>query len=106
MTGAYEFVCKESSTEQLCASLNALRGWQWEIGDSYWYGDYARCKPFPGVKIRIIDFPKQVGDEYKYDADIRLSTECVTPMEVIDELFRKILAQIGAHSIKEIESFD
>jgi len=106
MTGAYEFVCKESSTERLCASLNALRGWQWSLGDSYWYGDYARCQPFAGVRIRIIDFPEQVDHEYKYEADIRLSAECLTPMETIDESFRRVLAQIGAHNIREIEPFD
>jgi hypothetical protein len=106
MTGAYEFICKESSTDELCASLNALRGWQWSMGDSYWYGDYVRCKPFPGVKIRIIDFPKQVQHEYMYEADVRLSAECMMPMEAIDEMFRKVLVQVGAHDIKEIESFD
>jgi hypothetical protein len=106
MTGAYEFVCQEGSTEHLCARLNALSGWQWNAGDSYWYGDYIACRPFPGVRIRIIDFPRRVEQEYKYEADMRLTAECQTPMVAIDESFRKVLAQIGAHDVREIEPFD
>jgi hypothetical protein len=106
MTGAYSFICKESSTDALCARLNGLGGWQWWVGDSYWYGDYVACKPFPGVRIRIVDFPKQVNGEYQYDADVRIRGECNTPMTTIDEAFRGVLAQIGAHSVQEIESFD
>jgi hypothetical protein len=106
MTGAYEFVCKESSTERLCAGLNALGGWTWYMGDSYWYGDYVACKPFEGVRIRIVDFPTPIEGEYKYDADVRLRPECTTPMTAIDEAFRKVLAKIEAHDVQEIEPFD
>jgi len=106
MTGAYSFICKEGSTEQLCARLNALGGWSWGVGDSHWYGDYVRCVPFEGVRIRIIDFPTRVGDEYKYDADVRFSTGCKTTPETVDEGFRKALAAIGAHDVEEIEPFD
>ena len=103
---AYEFLCKESSTEQLCARLNSLGGWNWGVGDSYWYGDYVVARPFPGVRIRIVDYPKSVNDEYKYDADVRLGVECKIAMAVIDKAFRKALEQIGAHDVKEIETFD
>lgn len=106
MAGAYSFICKESSTEALCARLNQLGSWQWRLGDSYWYGDYVACNPFEGVRIRIVDFPKQVHEEYQYDADVRIRGECHTPMSVIDEGFRKALAQIGAHNVQEIEPFD
>lgn len=106
MTGAYEFICQESSTDQLCARLNALGGWSWRLGDSYWYGDYVACMPFEGVRIRIIDFPRTIDGEYKYDADVRLRPECKTPMTVIDEAFRKVLTQMGAHDVQEIEPFD
>jgi len=106
MTGAYSFVCKESSTEQLRDSLNALGGWQWWLGDSYWYGDYVSCKPFPGVRIRIVDFPGLVDAEYRYESDIRIQEDCKTPMEEIDRSYRNVLAQIGAHDVQEIESFD
>jgi len=103
---AYEFICKEGSTEQLCARLNSLGGWNWGVGDSYWYGDYVRCVPFEGVRIRIVDFPERVNDEYKYDADVRLSEGCKVAMQEIDQAFRKALEQIGAHDVKEIEPFD
>ena len=105
MTGAYSFICKYASTDQLAARLNQLGGWEWRLGDSYWYGDYVASVPFPGVRIRIVDFPKHAGDEYKYDADVRLR-EAGTPMTAIDEAFRKVLAQIPAHSIQEIDPFD
>src|ERR1039458_450933 len=34
MTGAYSFVSKESSTDALCARLNAESGWQWRVGET------------------------------------------------------------------------
>ena len=105
MTGAWSFTCKESSTDALCLRLNALGEWQWRMGDSYWYGDYVACVPFEGVRIRIVDFPKKVGDEYRYDADVRFR-ESKTPPAVVDEAFRKVLTQIGATDVEEIESFD
>jgi len=105
-TWAYEFLCKESSTEQLCARLNSVDGWNWSLGDSHWYGDYVRCVPFEGVRIRIVDFPKRVNAEYKYDADVRLSPGCKTSIQEIDQSFRKLLEQIGAHGVQEIETFD
>ena len=49
-------------------------------------------------------FPS-VHDEFQYDADVRLR-ESKTPLEVIDAEFRKVLAQIGAHDVQEIEPFD
>jgi hypothetical protein len=106
MTGAYEFVCKEDSTERLCARLNAASGWLWAMGDSYWYGDYIACRPFPGVRIRIVDFPERAGDGYKYNADLRLAPECRMPLAEIDQAFRAALAQIGAYGVNEIEPFD
>jgi len=106
MTGAYEFICGESSTDRLCARLNALGGWEWSLGDSHWYGDYVRCVPWEGVRIRIVDFPARVNDEYKYDADLRIAPACKTPLEAIDQAFRQALAAIGAHDVKEIDPFD
>lgn len=105
MTGAYSFICGYSSTDALCARLNQV-AWEWRVGDSYWYGDYLAAVPFPGVRIRIVDFPGRIGDEYIYDSDIRIRKECTTPMAEIDAAYRNVLAQIPAHDIKEIEGFD
>ena len=105
MAGAYSFVCKESSTDELCARLNAEGGWQWHVGDSYWYGDYVACGML-GARVRIVDFPVEAEGGYRYDADVRIRDTCTTPMEAIDEAFRTALARIGAHSVKEIEWFD
>jgi hypothetical protein len=63
MTGAYSFICDFSSTDTLCARLNQV-AWQWHLGDSYWYGDYVAARPFPGVRIRIVDFPERMDIGY------------------------------------------
>ncbi|MGC2745367.1 MAG: hypothetical protein WA672_19525 [Candidatus Angelobacter sp.] len=105
MTGAYSFICDYSSTEALCLRLNQV-GWQWQLGDSHWYGDYVATRPFPGVRIRIVDFPGRMESGYIYESDIRIDKECTTPMEEIDAAYRSILAQIPAHGIQEIEWFD
>jgi hypothetical protein len=105
MIGAYAFICDCRSTDELCARLNALSGWKWFLGDSHWYGDYVACRPFPGARIRIVDFPRIAEGGYRYEADVRLR-ECQTPMAAIDEAFRKALATIGARHIEEIEWFD
>ena len=105
MTGAYSFVCGYSSTDALCARLNQV-AWQWHMGDSYWYGDYAAATPFPGVRIRIVDFPTQADNGWRYDSDIRITKDCKTPMAEIDAAYRNVLAQIPAHDVQEIESFD
>jgi hypothetical protein len=105
MTGAYSFICNYSSTDALCARLNQV-AWHWQVGDSYWHGDYVAARPFPGVRIRIVDFPTRTETGYRYDSDVRLTKECTTPMEEIDAAYRNILAQIPAHDIKEIETFD
>ena len=105
MADAYSFVCQYSSTDRLCARLNEL-GWEWQMGDSYWYGDYVAATPFPGVRIRIVDFPKKVENGWLYDSDIRIRKECDTPMSKIDEAYRRILTELPATNIQEIESFD
>ena len=105
MTGAYSFICDYSSTDALCARLNQV-AWFWQVGDSYWYGDYVVSQPFTGVRIRIVDFPIRTETGYRYDSDVRLRKECTTPMEEIDAAYRNILAQIPAHDIQEIDTFD
>jgi hypothetical protein len=90
----------------LLSRLNGLGGWEWHLGDSHWYGDYVACAPFAGVRIRICDFPGRVGDEYRYRVDVRLSGACSTPMEAVDEAFRKVLMEIAAHGVREIDWFD
>ena len=105
MPGAYSFICEYSATDLLCSRLNELE-WKWQVGDSYWYGDYLAARPFPGVRIRIVGFPKRTEAGYQYDSDIRIGKECTTPMEEIDAAYRAILTQIPAQDIQEIESFD
>lgn len=105
MTGAYSFICDYSSTDALCARLNQV-AWLWRLGDSYWYGDYVAAAPFPGVRIRIVDFPGRMDSGYIYESDIRIDKECATPMAEIDAAYRNVLAQVPVHQIMEIEWFD
>jgi hypothetical protein len=105
MTGAYSFVCAYSSTDALCARLNQV-AWQWRVGDSHYYGDYVAAVPFPGVRIRIVDFLKRAGDEWTYESDIRITTDCQKPMTEIAAAYRDVLALLPAYDIKEIEGFD
>jgi hypothetical protein len=106
MTGAYSFICQYSSTSSLQQRLNEMGGWQWVMGDSHWYGDYLACAPLEGVRIRIVDFPGKAETGFRYESDIRIRPECRTPMTEIDAAYRKVLAQIPAAEIKEIEWFD
>jgi hypothetical protein len=107
MSGTYSFVCKYRSTDALLVRLQEFGGWDWRIGDSHWYGDYLACVPFPGVLIRIVDFPKSEEAGWRYESDVRLrSPQCTAPMNVIDEAFRKVLAQIPAEDVREIDPFD
>lgn len=105
MTGAYSFICKYTSTSALCLRLNQL-AWQWRIGDSHWYGDYLVATPYPGVRIRIVDFPACAENGWRYDTDIRIHQECTTPKEEIHRAYREVLEQIPAEDIKEIDWFD
>src|SRR5438270_12812400 len=99
MTGAYSFIFAYSSTDTLCARLNEV-AWQWRVGDSHWYGDYVAARPFPGVRIRIVDFPGRTESGYIYESDIRIDKECTTPMAEIDTAYRNVLAQLPAQDIR------
>jgi len=105
MTGAYSFVCEYSSTDALCARLNHV-AWKWSVGDSHWFGDYIAASPFPGVRIRIVDFPARTEDGWRYESDIRIAKDCTTAMAEIDAAYRNVLAQLPAREIREIEWFD
>jgi hypothetical protein len=63
-------------------------------------------RPFPGARIRIIDFPTRAETGWRYDSDIRMTAECTTKMTEIDAAYRNVLAQIPAEQVQEIESFD
>ena len=67
---------------------------------------FAAAVPFPGVRIRIVDFPKPADGGWKYESDIRIAKDCNTLMTQIDEAYRQILSQIPAQEIQEIEPFD
>jgi hypothetical protein len=51
-------------------------------------------------------FSRSTETGYRYESDIRIRKECTTPRDEIDAAYRKVLAKIPAHDIKEIEWFD
>ena len=105
MSGAYSFICQYSSTNALRDRLQQI-AWDWRLGDSHWYGDYVASVPFPGVRIRIVDFPEQQESGWRYESDIRITKECTMPFAEIDAAYRNVLAQLPAQDVKEIEWFD
>jgi hypothetical protein len=105
MTGAYSFICEYPSTHALCQRLKQI-AWEWRLGDSHWYGDYVASTPFPGVRIRIVDFPERTEKGWRYESDIRTAEDCKMPVIEIDAAYRNLLAQIPAQDVKEIEWFD
>src|SRR5437879_2295664 len=54
MARAYEFECDRSLTD-MQTRLNQCGPWTWEIRESFWYGDYLKCRPMEGVRARIHD---------------------------------------------------
>lgn len=105
MPGAYSFICQYSSTNALRDRLQQI-AWDWRIGDSHWYGDYVASVPFPGVRIRIVDFPEKLENGWRYESDIRRAPECTMTLHEIDAAYRNVLAQLPAQEIQDIESFD
>lgn len=105
MTGAYAFICSYSSTDELCDRLNQV-AWHWQVDDNHWNRDYVVTRPFPGVRIRIVDIPVHTEAGFHYESDVHVGKECTTPMAEIDEAYRNVLAQLPARDVREIEWFD
>ncbi|MGH9634212.1 MAG: hypothetical protein ACRD72_05190 [Candidatus Angelobacter sp.] len=61
---------------------------------------------FPAYVFVSWIFPDARKTGYRYESDIRIRKECTPPREEIDAAYRKVLAQIPAHDVREIEWFD
>ena len=62
--------------------------------------------PLSKVRTEVI-LPQSAVIPERRGPGIRLrSPQCTTPMSVIDQAYRKLLAQIPAEDVKEIEPFD
>jgi hypothetical protein len=48
----YDFSCWKS-VDAMLKAFNAAGPWQWEMGDSDFYGFYLRCRPNPSARIRV-----------------------------------------------------
>src|SRR6266478_1196352 len=51
---AYEFAWDLSLSEML-DRLNGAGPWSWSVRESFWYGDYLKCRPMERVRARIHD---------------------------------------------------
>ena len=52
---AYDFAC-EQTLEEALAAFNAAGSWQWQLRDSYYYGEYLNTRPEPGLQVRIHEY--------------------------------------------------
>lgn len=50
----YAFDCQQCLSE-MAVAFNAASPWRWELRDSAAFGDYLRCLPHPGRRIRLHD---------------------------------------------------
>jgi hypothetical protein len=98
---AYKFEC-EASIEEMLRVFNELGPWTWQVRDSSWYGDYVNSRPTDDLRVRIHRPP----DEETHSGLLELETDDPNEKQVIDDIFRGLLAQIGARDITEIEPYD
>ena len=54
---AYDFAC-DHPLETIAATFNDAGPWQWQLRDSYIYGDYLNTRPATGVHLRIHEYPQ------------------------------------------------
>lgn len=101
--------------EQMQAKLNASGPWSWDIGDSYWYGDYLRTHPNQDQgRVGIMEqrqSPVFVGgpDDPKYLLWVSNwgagSKSALAYAKLVQIIREQILPAIGARSIEPAEGF-
>ena len=101
--------------EQMQSILNAAGPWQWEMGDSYWYGDYLRTRPNQDQgKVAIMEqrqSPVFAGgaEDPRYliwaTSFPERGVNAFTSADVGRVVREKILPAVGARSIQPAEGF-
>ena len=105
---AYDFDC-DQSIEAILAAFNSAGPWQWGLGDSTTYGDYLNCRPKEHVRVRIHEYPQMlfIGKRDKgFSALLEIRPESTATWFEIDGVFRRLLQEIEATNITEIEPYD
>jgi hypothetical protein len=97
----YDFNCSQS-IEAILAAFNAAGPWQWQLGDSDFYGDYVRCRPNERSRLRVYERSQfwtwQPGNPEGFYAEFESDPE---GRSEIDQIFRRLLQEIDATNITE-----
>jgi hypothetical protein len=112
MDWAYDFRC-DRPIEAVLAAFNAAGPWQWQLRESAVYGDYLNCRPQEHVRLRVHEYP--TAGEYGVFVGLRDKGFCAL-LEVgvasgaaraeIDGAFLRLLQEIDAADVVEIEPYD
>jgi len=105
---AYDFTC-DQTLEAILAALNSAGPWQWALGESAVYGDYLNCRPNEHVRVRLHEYPQMlfVGLRDKgFSALLEIRAESMATRFEIDAVFRRLLQEIDATNVTEIEPYD
>lgn len=105
---AYDFSC-DRPLEALCAVFNEAGPWQWQMRDSYVYGDYLNTRPARGVHLRVHEYPQafiQGPREKGFSALLQIEADSLAEKVEIDAIFRGLLTWVMAQGITEIEPYD
>ena len=105
---AYDFAC-DQSLETILAALNSAGPWRWVLSESAVYGDYLNCRPEEHVRARLHEYPQMlfVGLRDKgFSALLEIRAESMATRFEIDGVFQRLLQEIDATNITEIEPYD
>lgn len=105
---AYDFDC-DRTMEAILAAFNSAGPWQWFLNESTTYGDYLNCRPQEHVRVRLHEYPQMLfvgGRDKGFSALLEIRAESTTTRFEIDDVFRRLLQEIDATNITEIEPYD
>jgi hypothetical protein len=105
---AYDFSC-DQPLEAIGAVFNDAGPWQWQLRDSFVYGDYLNTRPASGVRLRVHEYPQAFvkGPREKgFTALLQIEADSLAEQAEIDAVFRGLLARVMAQGITEIEPYD
>ncbi|MCO6453100.1 MAG: hypothetical protein J5I90_20130 [Caldilineales bacterium] len=105
---AYDFSC-DQPLETIGAAFNDAGPWQWQLRDSYIYGDYLNARPAPGVHLRVHEYPQAFYKgprEQGFLALLQIETDSLLDKAEIDAVFQGLLNRVMATGITEIEPYD
>ena len=110
MGWAYEFFY-EKTLEEMRTLFNQWGPWEWNLGDSAWYGDYLSCVPVSDVRIRIHEWGYEPGKPRKYSSLMQIiqhpSVQRSGASRVtLDQVFFDLLNRLPVQGLKEIEWYD